>query len=216
MSTSKLQLYNAALTICGERHLASLAEDREPRHLLDNVWDNDGVKHCLAQAEWAFATRTVRMDYDTSISPDYGYTYAFEKPSDWCRTVAICSDEYFNSPMTSFEDEAGYWYADIDEIYVRYISNDSLYGGDYSLWHPHFVDFVAAHFAYKIIYKLTSDKGKRQDVSDERMKLLSDAKNSDAIGKPTRFQPSGTWSGSRKSKRSGPWADRGRRGQLIG
>jgi len=41
MSTSRLKLYNDALTACGESHLASLTEDREPRRLLDHVWDEN-------------------------------------------------------------------------------------------------------------------------------------------------------------------------------
>ena len=45
----KLSLFNGALLICGERFLSSLTENREPRHLLDNVWSNGGVKACLEQ-----------------------------------------------------------------------------------------------------------------------------------------------------------------------
>jgi hypothetical protein len=39
MSASKLKLYNDALGILGERRLASLTENREPRRVLDEVWD---------------------------------------------------------------------------------------------------------------------------------------------------------------------------------
>ena len=36
---TRLQLYNSALLLLGERNLASLSENREPRRLLDHVWD---------------------------------------------------------------------------------------------------------------------------------------------------------------------------------
>jgi hypothetical protein len=120
-------LYNSALTICGERTLASLTEDREPRRLLDLVWDNDGVKTCLEGGQWKFAMRTIRIDFSTTITPDFGYKRAFEKPSDWCATSALCSDEYFSSPLTEYVDENNVWYAELDEIYVRYVSDDSAY-----------------------------------------------------------------------------------------
>ena len=86
MATTKLLIYNDALMICGERKLASLTEDREPRHLLDHVWDNNGVDACLEQAQWHFAMKTVRLDYDPSVTPEFGYNRAFEKPSDWIIT----------------------------------------------------------------------------------------------------------------------------------
>ena len=68
--TSRLQIYNGALLLCEERFLSSLTEDREPRHLLDHVWNNGGVRYCLEQGQWRFAMRSVSLDYDTSVVPD--------------------------------------------------------------------------------------------------------------------------------------------------
>ena len=59
---SKLILYNDALLLAGERSLANLSEDTEPRRLLDQVWNNGGVNLCLEEAQWEFAMRTVRVD----------------------------------------------------------------------------------------------------------------------------------------------------------
>lgn len=214
MSTSRLEIYNAALTICGERHLASLTEDREPRRLLDHVWDNDGVDACLEAAQWHFAMRSVRVDYDADVTPDYGFQRAFSKPTDWVITSALCSDEYFDTPLTRYVDEADYWYSDLDEIYVRYVSNDSSYGNDLSLWPATFSDYVAAHFASKIIMKLTSDEKKRDTVINWEERQLKKAKNKSAMAGPQKFPAPGEWVTSRnrlKGRR-----DRGNRGQLIG
>jgi hypothetical protein len=214
VSTSRLKLYNDALIICGEGTLDSLNENREPRYLLDHVWDNDGVKYCLEAGQWRFAMRTIRLDYTTSIQPDeFGYRRAFVKPTDWCTTAALCSDEYFNSPLLQYTDEAGYWYADLDELYVRYVSNDSSYGGDLSLWPAHFTDFVAAHFASKIILKLTSDEKKRDGVVSWERRKRREAKSRDAMTDPTRFAPQGSWTASRMG---GAKRDRGSRSNLTG
>src|SRR3972149_5633972 len=158
MAATRLKIYNDALLFCGERTLASLTEDVEPRHLLDHVWNSDGVQGCLEEAQWHFAIRTVQIDYDPDEDPQFGYNYAFTKPSDWVLTSALCSDEYFKSPLLGYWDEAGFWYADLQTIYVRYISNDVDYGMDLSLWPRSFSEFVAAHFAYKITPKITGDK----------------------------------------------------------
>ncbi len=45
--TTKLQIFNGALRMCGERKLASLSEDRQPRRLLDDEWADGAVDYCL-------------------------------------------------------------------------------------------------------------------------------------------------------------------------
>lgn len=210
---TRLKIYNDALIICGEATLSGLTDIVEPRYLLDNVWDNDGVKYCLEAGQWRFAVRSQRIDYTTTISPDFGYNRAFTKPSDWCVTVALCSDEYFNVPLLHYVDESAYWYADLDEIYVRFVSNDSSFGGDLSLWSAHFARFVAAHFASRIIMKLTSDENKRAQVIALEEKFRKEAKSRDAMADPTRFPAQGSWNASR---RGGTRRDRGNRNDLIG
>ncbi len=212
--TTRLLLYNAALTICGEREIASLTEEREPRRLLDVVWDGEGTDACLERGQWKFAMRTVLIDYDPSVTPEFGLKRPFIKPDDWVVTSSFCSDEYFTSPILQYVDEAGYWYAELDQIYVRYVSNDANYGGDLSLWTPSFADYVAAHFAAKIIFKLTTDTNKREDVIKWEKRQLTTAKNVDAMAGPQQFPAPGNWVESRY--RNYNKRDRGNRGSLIG
>jgi len=211
--TTRLYLYNEALRICGDRSLSSLTEDREPRYLLDAVWDNGGVNACLERGFWQFATRFVRLDYDTAVTPSFGYNRAFSKPTDWVKTAGICSDEFFTAPLLHYTDEAGYWYASIDQIYVKYVSNGASYGSDLSVWSQAFADFAAAHFARKIVTKLTGDENKRNEVIALEEKLLGQAQNLDASASPQKFPAPGNWASSRLMSRSG---DRGNRGSLIG
>lgn len=211
--TTRLRLYNSALIVCGERTLASLTENREPRYLLDHVWDDGGVHACLESGQWKFAMRTVMVDYDPAVSPSFGYNRGFSKPSDWCCTAGVCSDEFFNTPLTRYRDEAGYWYADLDTIYVNYVSDDSAFGGDLSTWTTKFTDYAAAYFASKIIFKLTSDDEKRASVLKWMKLKLSEAKNVDAMSDPTKFPAPGNWVMSRYGRTR---KDRGNRGDLIG
>ena len=220
---TRLEIYNHALMICGERFLSTLTEDREPRRLLDHVWDNEGVKKCLEAGQWKFAMRAVRLDYDTAVDPDFGYRRAFQKPTDWCATAGVCSDEYFNSPLTQYVEETGYWFCDLDELFVRYVSNDSAFGGDLSIWPSKFEDYVATFFASKIILKLTSDENKLKlimgsDLSGNKNGLLAAAlkraKSLDMMSGPAIFPAQGSWSSAR---RDGSFnRDRGSRSNLIG
>lgn len=204
MSTSRLSLYNDALLMAGERAIASLTEETESRRLLDQVWNNNGVDACLEEAQWEFAMRTVRIDYDPGITPDFGYQRACDKPTDWILTSALCSDEYFKVPVLRYVDEAGFWYSDLDTLYVRYVSNDAAYGGDMSKWPRSFTDFVAAHFASKIILKITNDESRlSMFINNERPqhsirgRALLNAKSRCAMASPTQLPASGNWSNAR-------------------
>lgn len=197
MTTSRLQIYNTALLMCGERSLASLTENREPRHLLDTVWNNGGVDDCLEEGQWFFAMRADEMGYDTDITPSFGYARAFTKPTDWLLTSAVCSDEFFRQPLLRYSDEAGYWTADIDTIYVKYVSNDVQFGMNLALWTPSFTDFVASHFAYKISFKLTNDEATFNKLIAVRERMKRDAKNKSAMAETTKFSPPGSWSMAR-------------------
>lgn len=202
--TSRLSLYNDALLMAGERALASLTENVEARNLLDQVWNNNGVDACLEEAQWEFAMRTVRIDYDPGITPDFGYARAFQKPTDWILTSALCSDEFFKVPVLRYVDEAGYWYSDLDSLYVRFVSNDAAYGGDMSKWPRSFTEFVAAHFASKIILKTSNDETRlsmfintQRPEHSIRGRALLNAKSRCAMAGPTQMSATGNWSNAR-------------------
>lgn len=215
MAISQLTIYNNALILCGERALANLSEVLEPRYLLDQAWDNGaGIKACLEQGQWFFAMRTVQVDYDTNIEPGFGYHRAFEKPSDWVLTSALCSDEFFRVPLLRYVDEAGYWYSDIDTIYVRYVSNHASYGLNYASWPESFREYVEEYFCNRIIRKVTGSQEEKM-ASDQRLKRkLAHAKSRAAMTAATAFPPRGGWSQARNVSSSR--RDGGSGGSLIG
>lgn len=209
--TSKITIYNGALRLLGERRLSGLTEVREPRRLLDDVWDEDGVKRCLQQGQWNFAIRSTQMDYDTGIAPPFGYTKVFAKPSDFVRTAGVCMDEYFECPIDRYLDNAGYWVCDYDSIFVRYVSDDDDYGMDFAKWPPNFTAFVEAWFALQIAPRLSGTQAKmvtQQDVN----KLLREARATDSQEEPPKGKPLGSWSRARYGNRN---RDRTPRGSLY-
>lgn len=193
----RLNIYNSALLLCKERFLASLTEEREPRRLLDQVWNDGGVNQCLEEGQWFFAMRGIEIDPDPSIKPNFGYRNAFAKPIDWVATSGLCQDEFFRTPLNHYFDETGFWYADLTQLYVRYVSNDPTYGANLSAWPETFNDFVSAHFASKVIGKLSNDTALIKYVDDQRKLSLKIAKSKAAMAEPTKFEPQGNWSKSR-------------------
>lgn len=210
---SQKSIYNGALTVLGERKLDTLAENREPRYKLDDVWSNEFIDRVLQHGQWNFATRAAKIEASTTITPDFGYQSAFEKPDDFIRTVGVNQDEYFKQPLTQYMDEARTWFADLETLYVRYVSNDSQFGGDLSLWPPNFTEYVEHYLAYKVAPRLTGlsvDIDALKKLVDDR---LNDAQATDAMEQPAKFPPKGSWASSRQGFRSG---ERGKRNQLIG
>lgn len=213
--TTQLSVYNGALLVCKERFLASLTEVREPRFLLDHVWSNGGVNACLERGQWFFAMRTIQIDYDPSIEPSFGYNRAFQKPDDWVLTSSLCTDEFFRDPLTRYFDEAGYWYSDLDTVYVRYVSNDLLYGLNLNKWPESFREYVEAHFAHKIVGKLSTSDMTEEKVDKIAKARLVTAKSRAAMADPTAFPAQGSWSRARNrfpNRRDGG----GTTGSLIG
>lgn len=221
MSTSRLELYNDALLLCAEMSLASLSENREPRYLLDQVWKaGRGIKYCLEQAQWHFAMRTTQLDYEPSITPDFGYARAFTKPSDWVVTSGVFEDAYMQDPLTQYADEVGYWFADRDLIYVKYVSDDANYGMNLAGWPETFTAYVAAYLASKIVRKLPGGAEKVIDICDPRKgelhKALTIAKNKAAMSQPATFPRRGTWVRARQAGKNGFRNDGGSQNNLIG
>lgn len=208
---TRLGIYNEALRAIGERRLASLTENREPRRLLDDVWDGNGVRYCLERGQWNFAMRTVALEYTSSIEPPFGYGRAFTKPTDLVRICGLSAEAYFNNPLSQYVENAGYWFAEPDTIYVQYVSDDDQYGGDLSLWPETFSTYVAMHFATEIAPKLSVSGSKVQAVEEKAKKSLTDARSNDAMSGPTQFAPMGSWAGARlgggrmSGRRGGRW-----------
>lgn len=211
--TSKLALYNGALREMGERKLVALSENREPRRVLDSIWDNDAVKTCLAAGQWNFASNSIEITYSPSVEPAFGYRYAFDKPANWVRTMALCEDEFLQVPLLYYQDEGAYWYADLDTIYVRYVDSGTAFGQDYSKWPPNFTRYVECWLAARACIPITQNQTKKETLERDAEVWLAKAKSTDAMDEATKFMPEGTWSRARRYRGS---VERGRRSRLIG
>lgn len=216
MAANRLALYNGALALIGHSSLSALTDEAEARRLLDEVWTrgNGVVRAILEQGFWNCATRTVKLDYDTDVTPEFGFSRAFSKPSDWVRTVATCTDENFYNSLTSREcvDEAGYWYADVDELYVRFVSDDANYGADLAKWPESLNKYAYAHLAVEIAPRLASSR--IEDMEKLAKRRLRDARSKDAMNEGTGVPNPGSWV---EARRAGSWRrDRGSRSNLIG
>lgn len=203
-SDVKLSIYNGALRRLGSRRLASLTENRKPRRVLDDVWGADAaVKLALEKGEWNFAIRTVKMDYSTSVVPEFGYKRVFSKPADFCRLATLSTSEYFTNVLvdTDYKDEAGYWLTDNDVLYARFVSSGDDFGMDSSKWTESFKEFLEAYLAWDACEAITNSTSKRDRQERDMMKALSSAKSADGMSEGVKFLRRGSWSTARSGNR---------------
>ena len=200
----QLSLYNEALGILKERSLSALTDSREPRRVLDDYYSGV-VAYCLARGFWNFAMRAVSITESLTITPEFGYTYAFEHPSDWIRTYVVADNENFEPQLLRYNDEAGVWYADVTPLYVKYISNSASYGLNLSAWPQTFADYVACRLAYRAAPRISkASTEEMQRLYEEQKRACGIAGGVDAMDEPPRFPPTGSWAGSRRGVYRGP------------
>lgn len=197
MAASKLVIYNNALGLLGERELASLTENREPRRVLDSFYDNT-IRYCLEQGNWERFLRSVAISPSSSVEPEFGFTNAFARPSDWIRTRRLSESDTLHPPLRYFRAENSYWYADCSTLYVEYVSNSASLGGmDLSRWTESFEDYVTKTLAAKICVRITQSSTLRLDLEKEANRALKRARSLDTREVAPQQQVGGSWARSR-------------------
>lgn len=191
----KLERYNGALLILGERKLASLSEAREPRRALDDAWDQV-LSYCLEAGYWNFAMRAVQIDSSASVVPTFGYLNAFVKPDDFVRMYRMSQFPELDPPLFDIVDEPNYWYANCDPLYVKYVSDDVAYGQDQSIWPETFADYIDTRLAFKTCKRITG-KDPSADLIKAEKQSAAIARGKDAMNEPPGFPPMGTWASAR-------------------
>lgn len=192
--TTKLALYNKALRHVGERKLASLVENRESRRYLDDEYD-DTLLLCLRSGYWNFATRVSEIDADTTVIPQFGYQSAFAKPADWIRTTWVSTSETLDPPLRNYQDQEGYWLANADTLYVRYVS--STIAADLTVWPVDYAEYVGVALAKTIVSRVTQNEALTDRIEQREKIYWKRAQAHDAMDQPPQPWPMGTWTTSR-------------------
>lgn len=196
----RLTIYRGALRLLGDSHgLSSLTEEGTARRKLDEAWQTTG-DFLLAKGLWNFALRTVELANDEDVEPLFGYQYAMSKPDDWVRTANISSTATMREGYEDFEDEPGYWYVNVDPLYIRYVSNDTEYGWNVGAWREPFAKTFEAYLAFECGLPISGDKSNRNDLYSLYEERLKDAKSLDAVDERVKFKPRGRLVKARSSR----------------
>lgn len=193
-STTQLQLYNKALKHLGERKLASLTEARECRRYLDDEYP-DTLLLCLRSGYWNWATDTIEVEADELATPDFGYQAAFPKPMDWIRTELVSTSETLDPPLRNYRDQNGFWLANADKLYVRYVSG--TLADNLTNWPVDYAEYVGVALARAIVTRLTQNDALSDRIEAREKTYWKRAQANDAMDQPPSPWPLGTWTTSR-------------------
>lgn len=202
----RLAIYRGCCRLLGQQRVSSLTEDSPTRRALDDAWTDVG-NWLLARGLWNFAIRTVELTQDEDTEPLFGFQYAFSKPDDWVRTASISNEGTFSGQFNDYEDEANFWYADCDPLYVRYVSNEDEYGWNVGEWRQPFAKAFEARLAFECGLPITGDKSNRNDMETLAEKRLREAKTLDAVDERVKVSPQGRLTRSRSGSRSSSYRE---------
>lgn len=198
--TDKLAFYNLTLGHLLEQPLLSLTERSEKRYALDTFYDQV-VKEALEAGLWKFMLRVVKYDASATLKPDFGFTYGFAIPNDWVRTEMVSLDPTFSVPLKEYAEETGYWYANSTPIYVKFQSNDALYGMNLGEWSGTFTKYASLLFAEYACGRVTGATkllAGPEGISRRLDSAKKKAKSNDAMGQPLGQMPTSSWVNSRQ------------------
>jgi hypothetical protein len=201
---TQLEMYNLALSHLKETSLADISEDREARYVLDD-WYAQTLKWMIEAGFWKFALRTVKIEADPLVTGAFGPSKIFSLPTDWVRTYIVSASEFLDPPLDEWLEESSGIIADVDPIYMRYVSNyDDGYGYDNTRWTGRFIDAFSYKLAENTAPRISgfSDAALKK-LEDKADRKLKEALALEAMREPARRLPQGEWNSARHGSRGG-------------
>jgi hypothetical protein len=177
----QLTTYNLALVHLGERKLAALTENREPRRVLDDAWTTI-PQYCIAQGMWYFGMRT--SGALVQVAGDLGYAHGYTKPSDLIHVFSIGDNVGFNpQSISDYLDHGNTIYSNAAQLFMRYLSNDATNGAmNLTNWSPSFTRYVAAALARYTCVRITGNVGLKATIQEEEDSLYLSTFSMDSLG----------------------------------
>ena len=161
--------------------------------MLDRAYDTGVVKQVFESTAWGFGYQSVKINYNPSIEPAFGYQYGFAFPPDFLRLEGIYSDEYFINPIGNYVEEDQRWFCSINTIYVQYIDVDFLTNPN--PWPMFFKKLIAAELAQLAAGSLAGEGAVLNE--EECKRRIYNAMNENNVLKPPKVFRDGKWVGSR-------------------
>lgn len=192
----KLAVWKQALIHLGKATITTLTDDVEARYVFDGAWPGV-VAEAFNAGDWNFAKKSVSLSASGSGTAAPGWTYVWDYPDDYERTIVVSSIADFHTPFYEFLDEGGFLHTNTLPIYLRYISDAKQADDQIPTWPTMFWRLVAMKLAHETAERITGSSTKKQELERELGIALRKAKSVDARNENNKRIATGSWLRSR-------------------
>lgn len=209
--SSATELVNAAIRKVGGQRITSLSDTLPSADVANDVYEIE--RDALLQSHiWNFAVTRAELNRLSSITPAFGFNYAYTKPADCLRIVSVHDNDAGTGGMVykseSIQNADSDWIeaimADPERIWLRYVRKVETV----DLMTPCFREVLILRLA-KVFATTSANSNTLFGVLDDQMKdAVRRARSIDGMEDFVDQWPEGSWAASRDGgfgQRDGGW-----------
>lgn len=178
--TTPVKICSNALLRLGSKPIADLNEATPMAQVAANLYPavRDSV---LRMHPWNCAMKRAQLAQE-SVSPPFGYTYAYALPSDFLRAWVVTDDGIH--PI-EYAVERRSLLTDSGTVYLQYVFRNE----DPSTWDTNLLELMEVRMAAAMAMAVTGDAGKKQEFEREALQIMRMARAVDGMENPAQPFP---------------------------
>jgi hypothetical protein len=193
--TSQVDIANRALTKLGASRIISFGDDNKQSRAVSSMFDI--VRDAELRARiWSFSKTRVSLPA-LSTTPDWGFQYEYQIPSDSLRILLVNDiypgpslEDYRNASVAEYSIEGNKILANFAApLKIQYIRRVT----DTTQWDSLFVEAFACRLAMELAEDLTQSNSKRELAQAEYMAAMRVAVRASAVEQPPQAMPDNEW-----------------------
>lgn len=176
MSTSKKELFNAALGKVTRKRISATTEPSNEAKVCNELWETV-LDEVLAEHSWTDTTIIVKL-VKLAEDPPHGFGNRFQLPTDYIRLIQAYYDSSRDSFDFEWEKRGKEFWTNEGTVYIKYVQQpaapDSL--------GPALITCLIQRLAYRLAFALSIDGGREAELLKEYETLtLPRAKSIDSM-----------------------------------
>ncbi len=187
---STVGICNSALIKIGADRIMALTDDSKNARLCNEQFEKlrDEV---LRVHQWNFAIARAKLA-QLATTPAFGFSYEYQLPADWLRTLSVHADEGGRS-SPRFKAEGGKILTDSSVTYLRYVRRIT----DPNSFDPLFLEALAFRLAAELAMPIAQSNTLKKIMEERYDTSIRKARGTDAQDDFPDEMPEGSWIGGR-------------------
>lgn len=193
---SDVQVCNLALDRLGARNITSLSDNTQTARLCNaNIEAQKEV--VLQKGKFSFARTRIELP-QLVTTPAFGFSYQYQKPSDYLAMYKINDEVCGVEAKIKFDIEGDKILTDEATMKVVYIRKVT----DITQWSALAREALSFKIAHVLAFKLTGSRTKEQDMLGDYLRTMTNAEGSDSQESPEEKVEYSGWNASRNNNNS--------------